>query len=102
MQNIKDLEAVARVLGLAPDATLEQVRAAYLAKVQQFPPDREPEKFAEIHQAYQWLSDPLAFAEALIHSGTEPPDLEAIVDAAQAQPPRLTPAQLLSLGNLNP
>ena len=102
MQPIKDLEAVAGILDLKLDATPEQVRAAYLAKVQQFPPDREPEKFAEIHQAYQWLCNPLAFAEALLQTTVEPPDLEAIVDAAKAQPPRLTPAQLLSLGNVQP
>ncbi len=100
MQYAHDIAAIYRVLELDLDATPEQVRAAYLAMVQKFPPDREGERFAEIHQAYQWLTDPLALAEALTNVGTDPPDLAAIIDAAQAQPPRLSASQLLSLGNV--
>lgn len=102
MQHVHEIASTYAVLGLDLDATAEQVRAAYLALVQKFPPDREPQRFAQIHQAYEWLSDPLAYARDLTEVADGPPNLMALVEAAAAKPPRLTPAQLLSLGNVNP
>ena len=101
MKTIDSIKDVYKVLEVNPDATTDQIRAAYLSLVQKYPPDRAAEKFAEIHQAYQWLTDPLAFAEAILRTPSEPPDLLAIIDKAAANPPRLTPAQLLSLGNVS-
>jgi len=46
------------VLGLAHDAGDEEVRAAYLAKVKEHPPDRSPEQFERIRDAYDLLRDP--------------------------------------------
>jgi curved DNA-binding protein CbpA len=52
------LDGARTVLGVSPDATLEQVRAAYLEKVRQHPPDRDPEQFEQIRDAYSRLRDP--------------------------------------------
>ena len=53
------------VLGLATDASEEQVRAAYLAKVKEFPPDRDAGQFEKVRDAYDTLRDPRKRAKAL-------------------------------------
>lgn len=45
------------VLGVGQDATDEQIRAAYLRKLKQFPPDRSPAEFEQIRDAYELLRD---------------------------------------------
>ena len=46
------------VLGISQNATDEEIRAAYLLKVRECPPDRAPEKFEKIRDAYEILRDP--------------------------------------------
>jgi DnaJ-class molecular chaperone len=45
------------VLNLSADADDEAIRLRYLELVRQFPPERHPEKFAAIRQAYEQLKD---------------------------------------------
>jgi len=46
------------ILGVAPNAGDEEVRAAYLRKVKENPPDRSPAAFELIRDAYEILRDP--------------------------------------------
>ncbi len=46
------------VLQIAQDASDEDVRAAYLRKVREYPPDRAPEQFEKVRDAYDMLRDP--------------------------------------------
>jgi curved DNA-binding protein CbpA len=46
------------ILGLSIGADEEQLRAAYLRKVKEYPPDRSPEQFERIRDAYETLRDP--------------------------------------------
>lgn len=46
------------VLGIAVNAAEEDIRAAYLRKVKEYPPDRSPEEFEKIRDAYETLRDP--------------------------------------------
>ena len=46
------------VLGIAVNATEEEIRAAYLTKVKEHSPDRSPEEFEKIRDAYETLRDP--------------------------------------------
>ena len=46
------------VLGVAQDSGEEEIRAAYLRKVKEYPPDRSPEEFERIRDAYDCLRDP--------------------------------------------
>jgi preprotein translocase subunit Sec63 len=46
------------VLGLTDDASDIEIRAAYLAKVLEYPPDRAPEAFERVRDAYEQLKDP--------------------------------------------
>ena len=51
-------------LGLSPSADDVEIRKRYLELVRQFPPDRAPERFAEIRAAYDALQDPAGRLEA--------------------------------------
>ena len=48
-----------QVLGVDASADSQQIRARYLALVREHPPERNPEKFAEIRAAYDSLRDPV-------------------------------------------
>lgn len=48
----------AAILEVAPQADAAALRAAYLEKVRQFPPDRYPTEFERARDAYEILSDP--------------------------------------------
>lgn len=56
------------ILGISPTATEEDVRAAYLLKVKQYPPDRSPEQFERVRDAYEALRDPRRRARHLLLS----------------------------------
>ena len=53
------------VLGVGPDAGEEELRAAYVRKVKEFPPERSPEEFEKIRDAFETLKDPRSRARAL-------------------------------------
>jgi len=46
------------ILGLPVNASEEEIRAAYLRKVKEHPPERAPEEFERIRDAYAALRDP--------------------------------------------
>ncbi|HEY2252389.1 MAG TPA: DnaJ domain-containing protein [Planctomycetaceae bacterium] len=56
------------ILGLAADAGDDEIRQQYLQLVREFPPDRAPERFAEIRAAYDELRDPLRQLEKQMFS----------------------------------
>ena len=45
------------ILGVGPNATDAEIRAAYLQKVKENPPDRAPDQFERIRDAYDLLRD---------------------------------------------
>lgn len=51
------------VMGLGREATESQIRERYLELVRQYPPEREPQRFAEIRSAYEELRDPVRSLE---------------------------------------
>jgi curved DNA-binding protein CbpA len=51
---------------VAAGAAPEEVRAAYLQRVKEHPPERSPEMFEQIRDAYQVLSEPYRRAEELL------------------------------------
>ena len=52
------------ILGVSRAASEAEVRRRYLELVRQYPPDRAPERFTEIHQAYEKLRDPVVRMES--------------------------------------
>jgi DnaJ-domain-containing protein 1 len=53
-------------LGLPPDSDDATIRRRYLELVRQYSPDQAPERFAEIHAAYDALRDPAKRVEARV------------------------------------
>src|SRR5205814_9450322 len=45
------------VLGISADSDDDAIRRRYLELVRQYPPERAPEKFAAVRQAYESLRD---------------------------------------------
>jgi len=69
------------ILGLAANASAEEIRIAYLNKVKEWPPDRSPEKFEEIRDAYDELSDPRKRAKAMFLDTTFTAPLVSLIDS---------------------
>jgi len=87
------------ILGLPGDASEADVRRRYLELVREHPPDRAPERFTEIRQAYEKLRDPVVRMESrlfdLQSSGTM---AEVIADVRRRlRRTRLPTSTLLSL-----
>jgi DnaJ-class molecular chaperone len=68
------------VLGVASNAGEEDIRTAYLAKVKEYPPDRAPEEFEKIRDAFETLRDPRRRARAMLLSHDAPGSLTALLD----------------------
>jgi curved DNA-binding protein CbpA len=47
-----------QILGVSPEAGDDEIRAAYLRKVKEYPPDRAPKEFEKVRDAYENLRDP--------------------------------------------
>jgi curved DNA-binding protein CbpA len=67
------------VLGLGPGADDEQIRAAYLAKLKLFPPDRSPVEFEQLRDAYDLLRDRRRRAQHLLFSVAPEAPLEPLL-----------------------
>jgi hypothetical protein len=77
------LEQAAAILGVAASADEKELRAAYLQKLRQHPPDRDPELFEKIRDAYGQMRNPNVRAEAVL-SGPDPSaPLTALLDGLQ-------------------
>ena len=74
------------VLGVDMDATDQQVRAAYIDKVRQHPPDRDQEQFERVRDAYEELRDPRRRAKRMFLSVDPYQELPSLL--AGEPPPR--------------
>jgi curved DNA-binding protein CbpA len=61
-QTDQTLQDPYQVLGLSRQATADEIKKAYFARVREFPPEREPETFKRIRAAYDALRTPEAKA----------------------------------------
>ena len=66
-----DPHRAAALLGVSPAASEAELRAAYLQKVREHPPDRDPELFEQIRDAYEHLRNPAVRAQAVL-AGPDP------------------------------
>jgi curved DNA-binding protein CbpA len=55
-----------QVLGIEANASEEEIRAAYLRRIKEHPPDSSPEEFERIRDAYETLRDPRRRAQSLL------------------------------------
>jgi curved DNA-binding protein CbpA len=69
-----------QILGVAANAGEDEIRAAYLNKVREFPPDRAPAEFEKIRDAYDTLRDPRRRARAMFSAGESDPPLVSLIE----------------------
>jgi curved DNA-binding protein CbpA len=73
------------ILGLKPDADEAEIRKRYLELVREFPPDRAPERFAAIREAYDEVRDPHQRLEALLFDLSTRDTLESLISDLRAR-----------------
>lgn len=86
------------VLGVAPDASDEEIRRSYLKLVRIHTPDRAPERFAEIRAAYEKLHDPISRANYLAFEAGRDDSLEAVCNSVPTVVRRPPFSELLRWG----
>lgn len=87
-------------LGLPPDAGDEEIRSRYLELVRAHPPERSPQRFAEIRAAYDALRDPVARIKRQVFGFGENGSLDDVLASVRETGPRrrFPTDLLLSLG----
>ena|SRR6476646_477656 len=73
-----------QILGIGEHGTDEEIRAAYLRKVAEHPPDRAPAEFERVRDAYETLRDPRQRARHMMFSGEAAPPLTSLLDGRPA------------------
>ena len=73
-----------QTLGVAANAGEEEIRAAYLSKVKEFPPDRAPAEFERIRDAYDTLRDPRKRARAMFSARESGAPLVSLIEGRRA------------------
>ena len=73
------------VLGVAREAGDEQIRAAYLRKLKQFPPDRNPAEFERVRDAYELLRDRRQRFRYVLFSTDPLAPLDSVFGSASSQ-----------------
>jgi DnaJ-class molecular chaperone len=67
------------ILGVTRDASDADLRRRYLELVRQYPPDRAPEQFAAIREAYDRVRDPEVRLSAMLFSVASEDSMPAIL-----------------------
>jgi curved DNA-binding protein CbpA len=88
------------ILGLPSDSTDDAIRRRYLVLVRTYTPERAPERFAAIREAYEKLRDPISRLRYRLFEAGKDDTLEAIIADAKARLSRrrVPVAELLALG----
>ena len=74
-----------RVLGISIHSSQEEIRSAYLKKVKEHPPDRAPEEFERIRDAYEILRDPRRRMRDLLLSADPAAPLGSLIEGQTAR-----------------
>lgn len=73
------------ILGLSPDSTDDTIRWQYLMLIRTHSPERDPDRFAEIREAYEKLRDPVARLRYQLFEAGKDDSLGAIIADAKAE-----------------
>ena len=77
-----------KVLGLPPEADDESIRRRYLELVRQFPPERHPEKFAAVREAYENLRDLNTRLRYRLFEAGQNESVDALLEEISCRSPR--------------
>lgn len=73
-----------QVLGVTENASDDEIRAAYLEKVKQYPPEQAPEEFERIRDAYETLRDPRKRARDMVLAADPFAPLASLLDGVES------------------
>jgi hypothetical protein len=68
------------IIGVTADATPEEIRAAYLNKIREYPPEKFPGEFERVRDAYAILSDARYRSRLMLQSINPAASLETLLD----------------------
>ncbi|MBF0530461.1 MAG: J domain-containing protein [Deltaproteobacteria bacterium] len=87
------------ILGISPDAGDEVIQARYRELVIGFPPDKAPDRFTEIRQAYESVRTERARIKTHLFRFDPLPDMNGLISRLKTTTPRkrLTPKELAGL-----
>jgi len=68
------------ILGVTQDADAGEIRSAYLNKIKEYPPERCPEEFERVRDAYKILSDPRRRTRVMLQSANPEAPLVTLLD----------------------
>lgn len=68
---------------MAAEAGEEEIRAAYLRKIKEYPPDRAPDEFERVRDAYEVLRDPRTRTRNMLFGGERLAPLDHLLDGRQ-------------------
>jgi curved DNA-binding protein CbpA len=76
------------VLNLSADSDDDTIRRRYLELVRQFPPERSPEQFAAIRQAYESLRDLTARLRYRLFEAGQKESVESLIQELECRSQR--------------
>ncbi len=85
------------VLGVPAGASEENLRQAYLNKLRQYPPDRAPEEFERVRDAYSMARNPQMRMHAMLTADDPEASLVSLLDAAECERAFVGPAPWLAV-----
>lgn len=90
------------LLGLEHSADSEAIRRRYLELVRRHSPEREPERFAAIRQAYDDICDPVVSLEKRLFSVRSAHTFDSLREQVRPdlRAPRIPTQALLAIGKL--
>lgn len=74
-----------QILEVEAEAGDEEIRAAYLRKVKQYPPDRSPREFERVRDAYDMLRDPRQRTRSLLLTADPKQPLASLLDGLNSK-----------------
>ncbi len=76
------------VLGLPADSDDAAIRQRYLELVRQYPPERHPQQFAAVRQAYETLRDVDARLRHRLFEAGKKESIDAVIEEVACRSPR--------------
>jgi DnaJ-class molecular chaperone len=91
-----NIDEARQLLEIRREADEEEIRAAYVRKVKQYPPDRSPQEFEQVQEAYEALRDTRRQAQDILGSVPNQP-LTSLLEGRQSERRFIGPALWLAV-----
>ena len=91
-----NIDKARQLLEVRPAAGDEEIRAAYVRKVKEYPPDRSPQEFEQVREAYEALRDTRRLAQDILGDVQKQP-LTSLLEGRQSERRFTGPAPWLAV-----